>query len=610
MKLEKVCIKGFRGIKDEITVPIKELNVIVGKNDAGKSTILKALDLFINNKTFYPQYLNNQTDKFCEITLCFLSEEENIIIDDSVITTFQKEGFVNESGLILYKKIWDGTKLGKISPEISIQRRSYGDDDFFGMTETQLIKACTAVGIKTEKGIATKKDVEAFSNSEKREKLSSHYVEENLAYSYIFDKVPAQGQTRIKRAEAELKKLMPRFEYFVADSSLDESDTKIQNYFRELSLSTISNEIDTSESETIIRARLQKVLDKITTKINAVVPATEQVRARVDFDWSKIISTSFESISDKGAIPLSNRGDGFRRITMMAYFESLAEEIEHQNIIFGFEEPETFLHPSAQENLFDKLYDITKSGYQVIITTHSPVIVAKSCKRHLHHVIKENGDYNYHAEVDNVLEIANDLGIKPDSTFFPAIEKSKLLFLLEGIDDCTAFKHISAKYHERTLIPHHFEELGILTIPIGGCSSIKHWVTLDLIKEFNKPFFIVLDSDKEKKDQDSPNKKDLEQMGFTENVDFNVLRRREIENYFTGKSLERLVPGSSLIIDEWCDVKTLCKNHALTIKLGGKKVTNKHFCSLTFDELRESFLTQDGDEFISIYDRLRSKLAN
>ncbi|EOZ7542460.1 ATP-dependent endonuclease [Enterobacter hormaechei] len=610
MRLEKVCIKGFRGIKEEITVPIKELNVIVGKNDAGKSTILKALDLFINNRTFYPQFLNNETEKYCEITLCFLPNDDGIVIDDTVITTFQKEGFVNQDGLILYRKTWDGTKVGKISPEISIQRRSYGDKDFFGMTETQLIKACTEAGIKTDKGIATKKDVEAFSNTEKREKLLSYYIEMNYEYHYIFDKVPTQGQNRIKKVEAELKKLMPRFEYFVADSSLDESDTKIQNYFRDLALSTIKNEIDTSESETLIRLRLQKVLDKITAKINAVVPATEQVRARVDFDWSKIISTSFESISNKGAIPLSNRGDGFRRITMMAYFESLAEEIEHQNIIFGFEEPETFLHPSAQENLFDKLFDITKSGYQVIITTHSPVIVAKSCKRHLHHVLKENGDYRYHAEVDNVLEIANDLGIKPDSTFFPAIEKSKLLLLLEGIDDCTAFKYISKKYHEETIIPNHFEELGILTIPIGGCSSIKHWVTLDLIKEFNKPFFIVLDSDKESKEHESPNKKELEQMGFIENVDFNVLRRREIENYFTGKYLERLVPGSSLILDEWCDVKAICKNHALTIRLGGKRVTHKHFCSLTFDELRESFFTQDGDEFLAIYDRLCAKLAS
>lgn len=609
MRLEKISIKGFRGIKEGITVPINELNVIVGKNDAGKSTILKALDLFLNNKTFYPQFLNNETEKYCEITLCLLPNEDNIVIDDSALTTFQKEGFINEDGFILYRKIWDGTKPGKISPEISIQRRSYGDKDFFGLTENQLIKACTEAGIRTEKGIATKKDVEAFSNAEKREKLLSYYVEMNFEYDYIFDKIPAQGQTRVKRVETELKKLIPRFEYFVADSSLDESDTKIQNYFRDLALSTIKNEIDTSDSETLIRSRLQIVLDKITAKINAVVPATEQVSARVDFDWSKIISTSFESISDKGAIPLSNRGDGFRRITMMAYFESLAEEVEHQNIIFGFEEPETFLHPSAQENLFDKLFDITKSGYQVILTTHSPVIVAKSCKKHLHHVIKENGNYQYHAEVDNVLEIANDLGIKPDSTFFPAIEKSKLLLLLEGIDDCTAFKYIGEKYYENTLIPHHFDELGILTIPIGGCSSIKHWVTLDLIKEFNKPFFIVLDSDKENQDQESPNKKELERMGFVENIDFNVLRRREIENYFTRNSLERLVPGSSLIIDEWCDVKAICKNHALAVSLGGKKVTHKHFCSLTFDELRESFLTQDGDEFLSIYDRLSLKLA-
>lgn len=56
------------------------------------------------------------------------------------------------------------------------------------------------------------------------------------------------------------------------------------------------------------------------------------------------MQATFKSTNEEGSIPLSSRGDGFRRITMMSYFEYLAEQdaSEQQNIIFGFEEPETF----------------------------------------------------------------------------------------------------------------------------------------------------------------------------------------------------------------------------------------------------------------------------
>ena len=48
MKLIKLKIKNFRGYKDEVSVDIDNLTVIVGKNDIGKSTILEALDVFFN----------------------------------------------------------------------------------------------------------------------------------------------------------------------------------------------------------------------------------------------------------------------------------------------------------------------------------------------------------------------------------------------------------------------------------------------------------------------------------------------------------------------------------------------------------------------------------
>lgn len=50
MKLKKMYIKNFRAYQD-ITIPFdEEFNVIVGKNDIGKSTILEALAVFLNTK--------------------------------------------------------------------------------------------------------------------------------------------------------------------------------------------------------------------------------------------------------------------------------------------------------------------------------------------------------------------------------------------------------------------------------------------------------------------------------------------------------------------------------------------------------------------------------
>ena len=48
MKIEKLILSNFRSYKDEITISFDDLNVFVGRNDIGKSTILEALDIFFN----------------------------------------------------------------------------------------------------------------------------------------------------------------------------------------------------------------------------------------------------------------------------------------------------------------------------------------------------------------------------------------------------------------------------------------------------------------------------------------------------------------------------------------------------------------------------------
>ena len=51
MRLEEVKIKNFRCYSEEITIPFDDMTTVIGQNDAGKSTVLEALEIFFNNKT-------------------------------------------------------------------------------------------------------------------------------------------------------------------------------------------------------------------------------------------------------------------------------------------------------------------------------------------------------------------------------------------------------------------------------------------------------------------------------------------------------------------------------------------------------------------------------
>ena len=51
MIITKMYIKNFRGYTDQTIELYDDLNVIIGKNDVGKSTILEALEIFFNNET-------------------------------------------------------------------------------------------------------------------------------------------------------------------------------------------------------------------------------------------------------------------------------------------------------------------------------------------------------------------------------------------------------------------------------------------------------------------------------------------------------------------------------------------------------------------------------
>jgi len=612
MILKKAIISNFRGINGTIEVEFDLFNCIVGQNDAGKSTVLKAIDASLNEiKLTKADYNVLSVDNQIIIELHFDCEKKEYKLGEEIFTTIENEELTNQDNILVWRKVWNVNENNVSNPKTSLVRKKYdGNNDFILKTEAQLITQCRSNNIATSKG-----NGEDFNNVEKREKLREFNLTNGIAFTYEIEEIPSTGTTKLKAIGDALKKILPVFQYFKADTSLSDTDSTIQKYFKDMAFTLIKNEIDTAEIESKVKTQLEAVLQKVTDKINDIVKSTEKVEPKIEFDWSKLISTSFVSTSSGNDIPLSSRGDGFRRITMMSYFEYLAETDRSdstQQIIFGFEEPETFLHPSAQEFLSEKLNSLTENGYQVITSTHSPTIVGHTKLENIIHISKPENVFTINQIGISYKEIAIDLGIKPDNTFTPLFSTSRLLFLVEGIDDAKAMHHNANLYKIAGLIDETFEDLNINIIPIGGCDSVKHWINLDLFTKLEKPFYIFLDSDKPDAISVSNNETKLLGYGLINETDFHITKKRLLENYIHPTALQRIVPHSVITYTDFDHAKNFCKDYVddyIRARLGGGKVTDKHYCSQTIDELRLSWFDGIEDEFINLFGTIKDKLT-
>lgn len=77
----------------------------------GKSTLLKAIDAFLNENNPNIEDKNVYSDSnFIEINLIFDSASSPIILDDTIPVSLFDEELVDENGLISVKKVWDVSK--------------------------------------------------------------------------------------------------------------------------------------------------------------------------------------------------------------------------------------------------------------------------------------------------------------------------------------------------------------------------------------------------------------------------------------------------------------------------------------------------------------------
>lgn len=115
MILKKLTLKNFRGYSNiEVTFD-ENFNVIIGKNDIGKSTILEALEIFFNNDNLVKieiQDLNVWAiQKEIQIGVTFVVDKtKEYLIDTGNKTNLIDEYLLNENDELEILKVWDCSK--------------------------------------------------------------------------------------------------------------------------------------------------------------------------------------------------------------------------------------------------------------------------------------------------------------------------------------------------------------------------------------------------------------------------------------------------------------------------------------------------------------------
>lgn len=492
MRLKEVFIKNFRGYRNGTRIPIDQnVTGIIGKNDAGKSSILEALDIFFEGGEISldkDDFNVNEPDGIVEIRCTFDNLPTEIVLDDTNKTTLQSEHLLNEAGDLEISKRYKRSSLKAPTVLLIAEHPSTTRfDDLHTLKISELkIRA-------QETGVINNEVADARTSSSWRTAIWSKadnlqkQVRELEISKFVGDS---------KTIQTKLFNQLPLFSLFKSDRESKDNDPQAKNPLQ-AAVKQAQAELMT-QIENIQREIQSRVLERAQKTIEKLKEMDSSLASQLVPRFKKDPTWSFEfALDGEDNIPINKRGSGVRRLILLNFFRAEAErKVEEKNapsVIYAFEEPETSQHPSNQEMLVRALIQIgSKNNSQVIVTTHVPALAGLLPVSGLRLAEKTPSEIIIEYDDDSVLnKIVQSLGVLID----PGASRAKGLILVEGPSDIVFLRHTAAQLKAGGYIPATLEERGILAISIGGCDLLKHWVAKRIAEQFNIPWALFLDSD-------------------------------------------------------------------------------------------------------------------
>ena len=546
MKIYDISITNFRGIKNLQNLKAGDINSFVGKNDSGKSNILKALDAFFNDK-----FTTNDVFKG-------IPENEKT----EIIIRFESSELINPlaldaNGKIQLKKVFSFSSAGRLVKEMFYTCNDINSNQYsniWGIKEADINTTLTSLNVehsRSGRGVTNISKIELIdTNTQDLGRIEKEYLAEdflkNLKKQYLFFE-------------------LPDYSLFDAEQDLNVGSTAFQKQFKPIATQSLENNSAlTSQIETNVQDDLETEFGIITEFMQKNVPNLEKIKPCVNCNWDSLVKfdLSLKFSTDTFEIPISNKGTGFKRLLMVAYFEYLAQKATKKYQIFGIEEPETFLHPELQNDLLNSIITLSENS-QFFVTTHSPVFAGATRHSNIVVVKKVNEISRYHnyENEDDILDVViKELGIRPNYNLLN--DNYRKAVFVEGSGDVNFWQRAFIKINGS--LPND-----ILFVPCGG-EQVEFFVNAELCRKINRKFIVILDSDKGATDYETKlaNKTALiskvEELGGQ----LDILRKREIENYYSRDAIQRLISLDNQLpnefqIEDYTDIKEEMKTHII-----------------------------------------------
>lgn len=588
MRLKTLRLKNFRGYKEPIDIPISNLTTFVGKNDAGKSTILEALEIFFNNEVVSidnDDLCKAADDEIIEIACVFDDLPENIVVDSSKSTTFNNEYLLNkDDDLEIVKQF----KIGSSKPKESIYIRCNHPSeenykDLLSLRNNDLKRRAKSLGIDEEL-------YNASINSEIRHSIWGNISAEELQLSETLLPVDKESS---KEIYGQIQKYLPTYALFQSDRPSRDDDPEVTDPMKlavQSALKEVTVELDKIKEQVqfAVCETAKRTLEKL-KEMSPEIADNLTPEFKSDPNYASLFKMTIKSDDN---IPINKRGSGVRRLILLNFFRAEAErrlnEERKDAIIYAFEEPETSQHPSHQQLLLSAFKELaTSNTCQVLFTTHTPSLAAVVPLEGLRFISEENGKKVIESSGERMLEqICEELGILPE----PIPHGAKAIILVEGKEDITFVKHMSKELSNAGHLSKDLIAAKIALMPIFGCDNLKHWRNKKLIEQFALPWGILLDSDTGAL-QPTKNKENIEKLR-NKGIKAFCTRKREIENYIDVS-----------VIDGYSGPRftdTIDAKEAITkqVKIKKTEIIEKYWKKMTVEQIRcsEKYLDDNGDE--------------
>ncbi|MFP2515081.1 ATP-dependent nuclease [Buttiauxella agrestis] len=475
-QITQLKIKNFGCIGSaEVSIDIDRIVILVGENNAGKSTILRAFEVVTDNqKLSLDDFYNKDT-----------SIEPQITIISKVI-----QG--NKPGDEWCKDNGDGTWM--------VEEKWIWE---------QPNTAPTKVGFLQKIGRwANKKDKEkgpwGAAGVAKSKRPKPHRVS-------TFDSPEAQSQAIISLLNAALESELLNLDKAENDTadSLAYKATKAQLLvYKKLIKRTQDVQIDE------IQRKANEIMVDIFPNHNLIIKDVESPEMTL-----KLFSNEFEIEMGIGGntFPLCKQGSGTQRTALWAIlkiladngykakvgktsvsYESVGKNISHVLLI---DEPEVSLHPKAVGNVRDVLYKLADSeNWQVMITTHSPHFIDLA-KDHTTIIRVERAyDGVMHTSTlfrPDVAKLSTDdkENLKLTNLFDSHISEAFFggrVVVVEGDTEYTAFNYIKAK--EKELGNREYDDVNI----IRARGKVTVASMMKVLNHFKRNYFVLHDCDSPK----------------------------------------------------------------------------------------------------------------